>query len=82
MEQFSSCACSCAPLFNNLKPKYDSRWKGLYSLTKLTFTTDPVAKVPTVLDMIFTSSWLDSKADNDDKGRTNRQIQDEVRLTI
>lgn len=29
-------------------------------------------------DMIFTQEWLDSKAENDPQGRTNRQIQFEV----
>lgn len=35
--------------------------------------------MPTVLEMVFPSNWLDSKAEGDDKGRTNRQIQGEVR---
>ncbi|KAF8815809.1 alpha/beta-hydrolase [Phlegmacium glaucopus] len=56
-------------------------WKGLFSLAKLTFTPDPVEKVPTVLEMLFPSKWLDSKAENDDKGRTNRQVQGEAFLT-
>jgi len=64
------------PIWGNFPP-----WKGLVSLTKLTFTPDPVAKVPTVLGMLFPSDWLDSKANNDDKGRTNRQVQGEVFLT-
>ena len=46
------------------------------------FTPDPVAKVPTALGMLFPSDWLDSKAKYDDKGRTNRQIQGEVRCTF
>jgi len=64
------------PIWGNFSP-----WEGICSLTKLTFTPDPVAKIPTVLGMLFTSKWLDSKAENDDKGRTNRQIQSEVFLT-
>ena len=79
MGQFSTCAFSRAHFVRSLKLKYDPKWKGIYSLTKLTFTPDPVAKVPTALGMLFTSNWLDSKAENDDKGRTNRQIQSEVR---
>ena len=54
------------------------QWKGLFSLAKLTFTPDPVAKVPVVMGMLFPSNWLDSKAENDDKGRTNLQVQGEV----
>ena len=66
------------PCPNILKLKHDPQWKGLFSLAKLTFTPDPVAKVPTILGMLFPSEWLDSKAENDDKGRTNRQVQGEV----
>jgi hypothetical protein len=38
--------------------------------------------VPTALEMLFPSNWLDSKAEGDDKGRTNRQVQGEVRLCV
>ena len=35
-----------------------------------------------MLDTLFTSGWLDSLAENDDKGRTNREIQQEVRFVF
>jgi pimeloyl-ACP methyl ester carboxylesterase len=58
------------------------KWKGICRLVKLTITPDrdPVAQAPAVRGMLYTSSWLDSKAENDDKDRTNRQIQGKVRF--
>lgn len=31
------------------------------------------------MEICFNASWLDAKAENDAKGRTNREIQIEVR---
>ncbi|KAF8164811.1 Alpha/Beta hydrolase protein [Crassisporium funariophilum] len=56
------------------------RWKGLSCLTKLTFTPDPVEKVPTVMDMLFPLAWLEQKVEGDPRGRTNRQVQSEAFL--
>jgi hypothetical protein len=59
--------------------KFPMQWKGFKSLAKLTFITDPVKKVPIVLDMLFPSEWLDER-DSDEPAKTNRQVQAEVRL--
>jgi hypothetical protein len=32
--------------------------------------------------MIFNSSWLDSKAENDPEGRTNREVEIMVRVQL
>ena len=32
--------------------------------------------------MFFNSSWLDEKAENDPKGRTNREVQIMVRVQL
>lgn len=39
---------------------------------------DPKDRVPTQVETCFAASWLDAKAENDAKGRTNREIQIEV----
>ena len=66
------------PCSNSLKLK-SPQWKGIRSLAKLAFTPDPAAQAPAILGMLFTSNWLDSMAEHDEKSRTNRQIQGEVR---
>lgn len=57
---------------------------GCYALARLMVTrTD--AKLPIILGMLFPPEWLDAKADNDLKGRTNRELQAEEhykRLTV
>ncbi|EAU82478.2 hypothetical protein CC1G_08229 [Coprinopsis cinerea okayama7 len=60
-------------VWQNLPP-----FSGVRSLARLLFTPDPVQKVPLVLEMLYPPEWLDSKAEGDDKGRTNREIQTEV----
>ena len=47
---------------------------------RLTFTArdELDAKIPMIHDMLFTQEWLDSPAEGDPQGRTNRQIQFEV----
>ena len=49
---------------------------------KISFPQDPINEGSAILDTLFTSNWLDSLAENDDKGRTNREIQNEVRLVF
>lgn len=48
------------------------------SLARLMITPDPLRKVPIVMDMLFPAAWLDSQAEDDTDGRTNRQVQIEV----
>jgi len=50
-------------------------WKGLDGLVRLNFIKDPVAKIPIIHGMVYTSSWLDEKAVDDPQGRTNREIE-------
>ncbi|KAG5653287.1 hypothetical protein H0H81_001351 [Sphagnurus paluster] len=59
--------------WNNLPP-----WNGFSALATLALTQDPAKKVPIIMDMIFPIAWLNSKAEDDPAGRTNRQIQSEV----
>lgn len=56
--------------WNNLPP-----WKGLASLTRLTFMTDPAEKIPIILDMLFPQAWLDTAASGENSERTNRVEQ-------
>lgn len=41
--------------------------------------TDPHVKVPVILDMIFPETWLAEQAMGDAEGRTNREVQTDVR---
>ena len=43
------------------------------------FTPDLAKKTPIVMEMLFTSEWLKEKAKDDPQGRTNFQVQTEVR---
>ncbi|KAF9072988.1 alpha/beta-hydrolase [Rhodocollybia butyracea] len=52
-------------------------WKGLKAIIKLTFTRDPADRIPILLDLLYTSSWLEEKALDDPQGRTNRQVETE-----
>ncbi|KAH9842334.1 Alpha/Beta hydrolase protein [Rhodofomes roseus] len=49
--------------------------KGFTSLARLLVITDPEAKIPMVLDMLFPRHWLDAKAAEDPESRTNRELQ-------
>ncbi|KAJ7093173.1 Alpha/Beta hydrolase protein [Mycena epipterygia] len=53
-------------------------WKGFISLTKLMFTTDIDAKIPLILEMVYPLHWLDTPAEGDEEGRSNRQVQTEI----
>lgn len=48
---------------------------------KLMFTPDPIKAAPIVADMLFTQEWLKEK-NVDEPNRTNRQVQQEVRLRL
>ncbi|KAF8075949.1 alpha/beta-hydrolase [Lyophyllum atratum] len=61
--------------WNNLPP-----WNGVSSLTRLVFTPDVAKKVPIIMNMLFPVAWLESKAEHDSAGRTNRHIQTEAFL--
>ncbi|EIN07697.1 alpha/beta-hydrolase [Punctularia strigosozonata HHB-11173 SS5] len=65
--------------WSNLPSDADEmKWKGLSSLARLTFMTDPEEKIPIILEMVFPVSWLDSPAEEDPEGRTNRAVQTEI----
>jgi len=57
------------PLFN-IPP-----WLGFKNLLRVQFIKDPKTKSPYFVEACFNASWLDAKAENDAKGRTNREIQ-------
>jgi len=58
------------PLFN-LPP-----WLGLKTLLRIQFfIKDPRKRIPHVVQICFNAAWLDAKAENDVRGRTNRQVQ-------
>jgi hypothetical protein len=42
---------------------------------RIQFIRDPIQRMPYVVEMCFSASWLDAKAENDAKGRTNREVQ-------
>ncbi|KAI5124320.1 hypothetical protein M0805_008927 [Coniferiporia weirii] len=56
--------------WSNLPP-----WKGFSSLARLLTLSDPVQKVPIILDMVFPETWLSAKAEGDPQNRSNREIQ-------
>ncbi|KZT03511.1 alpha/beta-hydrolase [Laetiporus sulphureus 93-53] len=49
--------------------------KGMTTLARLLAITDPEAKIPLVLDMVFPQSWLNAPAEGDPEDRTNREVQ-------
>ncbi|KAJ7440150.1 alpha beta-hydrolase [Mycena latifolia] len=61
--------------WKNLPP-----WEGIKCLTTLLLTQDPEKKAPTVMKMLYPSTWLDAKARDDPEGRLNRQVQTEIYL--
>ncbi|KAF9257784.1 alpha/beta-hydrolase [Marasmius fiardii PR-910] len=56
--------------WSNLPP-----WKGVSSLTKITFTKEVEVKIPFILEMLYPISWLDEVAEDDPERRTNRELQ-------
>ena len=58
----------------------EGQWAGLETLTRLVFITDPAKKVPLVMDMLYPAQWLAEHDEDDPQGRTNRDVQSEVRL--
>jgi hypothetical protein len=58
----------------------EGQWAGLKTLTRLVFIADPAKKVPLVMDMLYPSKWLAEHDEDDPQGRTNREVQAEVRL--
>ncbi|KAH7877887.1 Alpha/Beta hydrolase protein [Lentinula edodes] len=57
-------------IWNNLPP-----WKGFKALLRMTFMKDPAQKIPILLDLLYTSPWIDEKAVDDPRGRTNREVE-------
>lgn len=50
-------------------------------VTRLTFTKDQVAKIPLIQANLYPQEWLDQKDETDPQGRTNREVNAEVRTT-
>ncbi|KAJ4488392.1 Alpha/Beta hydrolase protein [Lentinula aciculospora] len=57
-------------IWNNLPP-----WKGFNALLRMIFMKDPAQKIPILLDLLYTSPWIDEKAVDDPKRRTNREVE-------
>lgn len=49
--------------------------KGTTSIVKLLAIADPEQKLPIIFDMLFPNEWLETKAEGDADGRTNREVQ-------
>ncbi|CAE6410880.1 unnamed protein product [Rhizoctonia solani] len=62
-------------VWNNLPP-----WKGVSTLTRLTFIKDPAVKVQMIMDMVFPLSWLAEPSATDPKV-TNREAQTRLYMT-
>ncbi|KAI0042717.1 alpha/beta-hydrolase [Auriscalpium vulgare] len=56
--------------WSNIPPMH-----GFISLTRLLFIADNEKKIPIIVDMVYNTRWLDTKAENDSEGRTNREVQ-------
>ncbi|KAJ7074320.1 alpha/beta-hydrolase [Mycena amicta] len=56
--------------WNNLPP-----WKGAVSLGRLMLTSDIEKKIPLILQMVYPQSWLDARAEDDEQGRSNHELQ-------
>lgn len=41
--------------------------------------SDKEVKIPIILNMMYSSPWLEEKAEGDPAGRTNREVQAEAR---
>ncbi|KAL1947964.1 hypothetical protein VTO73DRAFT_13688 [Trametes versicolor] len=55
-------------------------YPGLKAILKTMVITEPTKKIPIILEMLFSSEWLDSKCDTDPQGRTNREVETEAYL--
>ncbi|KAI0035839.1 alpha/beta-hydrolase [Vararia minispora EC-137] len=64
------------PVWTNFPP-----WYGMYTLTRLLLMSDRAKKVPVIVEMLFAKEWLNALAEDDEKGRTNREVQHEEFLT-
>jgi len=49
--------------------------KGVTTLARLLVISDPEAKIPMTLGMLFPQHWLSAKAEDDPQGRTNLELQ-------
>lgn len=67
-----------SPFCEVISPPYLCSARLILQQLRLLFTTDPEAKFPLIEEMLFPSDWLDSLAENDPHGRTNREVQREV----
>ena len=68
-----------AALAQKKKVLTKGQWAGLKTLTRLVFIADPAKKVPLVMDMLYPAKWLAEHDEDDPQGRTNRDVQGEVR---
>lgn len=48
---------------------------------RLLTVTDPIIKIPIILEMVYPVAWLEEKAEGDPESRTNRELQTKVRTT-
>ncbi|KAI8998792.1 alpha/beta-hydrolase [Trametes punicea] len=53
-------------------------YAGLKSLVRSMMTPDPEKRPPIVIESLYPKEWLDSKAEGDPEGRTNRDIEIEA----
>ena len=50
------------------------------SLGRLFMMSDPAKKVPLALELVFPKEYLESRCEDDPRGRTYREIQEEVKF--
>ncbi|KAF8556875.1 alpha/beta-hydrolase [Imleria badia] len=53
-------------------------WANMPSVCVLLTTSEPDKKIPIVQETLFPGEWLDSLAEDDPEGRTNREVQCQV----
>ena len=62
--------------------RWDAGMIELKSSCRIQFIRDPEKRTPYVVEMCFNTSWLDATAENDAKGRTNREAQTAVSVVM
>jgi hypothetical protein len=53
-----------------------------FCVSRVTFMTDQNAKISTLMEMVFPTTWLDEVDENDPQKRKNRDVEKEVRITL
>ena len=49
---------------------------------RIQFIKDREERIPYAVEICFNASWLDATAENDAKGRTNREVQTVVSVAM